>query len=360
MTNRAQRQASPQKRPVTSRSLLSGNGLREKTKNLSARLLSYRHKNNKIWYYSKNFLANLLPDCMFRTCLQYRLTHYTGIDVAAVQDRLNYYNRIESPFPLPATAQHLTDLKLTKKQKTYYFDTRRYTRYFSPSLQLQALFGDIVRVPQVPSLVKSRPITTDNHNSVLFKLNRLRHFVFTDDRQDFRTKKDMLVGRGAVRVPHRVSFYDLYFHHPLCDLGQTNLTGNQQWQKPWMSIAEQLRYKFILSIEGNDVASNLKWIMSSQSLAVMTRPKYETWFMEGRLLPNVHYVEIRDDYSDLEEKLEYYITHPQDALRIIRAANEYVSRFRNAKTESILSLLVLEKYFAKTGQIEYRPNPFFA
>ena len=49
--------------------------------------------------------------------------------------------------------------------------------------------------------------------------------------------------------------------------------------------------------------------MSSNSVAVMPRPKYESWFMEGRLQPGVHYIEIKDDYSDLEDKIQYYSTH---------------------------------------------------
>ena len=40
------------------------------------------------------------------------------------------------------------------------------------------------------------------------------------------------------------------------------------------------KHKFILCIEGNDVASNLKWVMSSNSVAVMPKPKFESWFME--------------------------------------------------------------------------------
>src|SRR3712207_8514316 len=41
----------------------------------------------------------------------------------------------------------------------------------------------------------------------------------------------------------------------------------------------------------------------------MPRPRYETWFMEGRLRADYHYIEIADDYSDLEAKLKYYIDH---------------------------------------------------
>ena len=75
-------------------------------------------------------------------------------------------------------------------------------------------------------------------------------------------------------------------------------------------MGEQLQNKFILCIEGNDVASNLKWAMSSNSLVFMTKkPKFETWFMEGTLIPGHHYVEIKDDYSDMIEKMDYYLSH---------------------------------------------------
>ena len=84
----------------------------------------------------------------------------------------------------------------------------------------------------------------------------------------------------------------------------------EEWIKGHISEYDHLGYKFIMCLEGNDVATNLKWVMSSNSLAVMPKPVYETWYMEGRLIPNYHYVEIKPDYSDLEERIQYYIDHP--------------------------------------------------
>jgi hypothetical protein len=100
-----------------------------------------------------------------------------------------------------------------------------------------------------------------------------------------------------------------------------------------------------MSLEGNDVASNLKWVMSSNSIAVMPKPTCETWFMEGTLIPNYHYIEIKPDFSDLIEKLEYYIAHPDEAEEIIRHAHEYVDRFLNRRRERIISWLVMDRYF---------------
>lgn len=81
--------------------------------------------------------------------------------------------------------------------------------------------------------------------------------------------------------------------------------------------------------------------------------------MEGQLIPHHHYVQIKDDYSDLEEQLTFYINNPEKALEIIRNANAYVQQFKNKKQEDFISLLVLEKYFYKTGQCPYRPQPYY-
>jgi spore maturation protein CgeB len=104
-----------------------------------------------------------------------------------------------------------------------------------------------------------------------------------------------------------------------------------------------------MSLEGNDVASNLKWIMSSNSIAVTPRLTQETWFMEGTLIPNYHYVEVKEDFSDLEERLTYYIDHPDEAEAIICHAHEYVKQFFDTKREKLISLLVLKKYFEITN-----------
>ncbi|KAA6305184.1 hypothetical protein EZS27_043164, partial [termite gut metagenome] len=84
----------------------------------------------------------------------------------------------------------------------------------------------------------------------------------------------------------------------------------------------------------------------------MPQPHYETWFMEGRLIPNYHYVEIKADYSDLEDRLTYYMHHVNEAMKIIKNAHQYITQFRDKKREDLISLLTLQKYFQQTGQLE--------
>lgn len=100
-----------------------------------------------------------------------------------------------------------------------------------------------------------------------------------------------------------------------------------------------------MSLQGNDVATNLKWIMSSNSIAVMPKPTVETWFMEGELIGGVHYIEIKPDYSDLEERLNYYINNPEECEKIIKNAHQHCKKFFNKNIEDLCSLLVFKRYF---------------
>lgn len=310
-----------------------------------------RHKNNKFRYYIRAFSRLLIPAQLFRAQLKHKLNRLNTPDCAYILNRVHYYNRLSEQQHLSENSVSLCRFKIPKTLKVYFFDLHEYTRFFCPSLRINFLFGDITHIPQEAAVVKSRPISTYNTNSILLNLNKLRHFTFIRDNKSFESKKNMLIGRAVVKVPHRIRFYELYFNHPMCDLGQVNTDRNTHWVKNFLTIDEHLDYKFILCIEGYDVASNLKWVMSSNSLAVMPKPKFETWFMEGTLIPNYHYVLIKDDYSDVEERMSYYIRHPQEAQQIIDHANAYVRQFRNKEREDLISLLVLEKYFYKTGQL---------
>ncbi len=317
--------------------------------------LSAKIRKNRIGYYAKTFLRQLPPAGLYESLLPEKLRAVSHFDKAYLADRVNYYNKLNQVTALGDDAFALKDMQMRQSPKTYNFDTFEYSRFFDRNLKISLLRGDVTHVPGSPSIQKSRPVNGDNANAVLLNLDKKRHFVFIKDDVELNDKKNMLIGRGSMTQPHRIKFMEQYFDNPLCDLGQVNKEGgNPKWIKPKISIAEHLAYKFILSLEGNDVATNLKWIMSSSSIAVMPNPKYETWFMEGSLIADHHYILIKDDYSDLEEKLQYYITHPEKAQVIVNNANAFVKQFLNEKREDLIALLVLEKYFYYTSQIAER------
>ena len=313
--------------------------------------VSYKHKNNKILYYLVNYIRQFIPSTFYQKKLAQKI--HSKQQLSGILKRVAYYNKLSNTITLKNPVL-LSEIKTVPGSKVYFFDLYQYSRYFNQKLKGLFLFGDITEVPKQPTFVKSRPIGDNNANSVLLKWNKLRHFMFIKKEQKtYPEKKNMLVSRGKVHKTqaHRIKFIEKYFAHPMCNIGRVNTNDlNPLWKVPRLSIDQQLDYKFILCLEGNDVASNLKWVMSSQSIAVMPKPKYETWFMEGLLVADVHYIIIKDDYTDLEQRLNYYINNQDKALQIIENANAYVQQFRNQENETLISLLTLKKYFEKTNQ----------
>ncbi|MGV4415262.1 glycosyl transferase family 90 [Chryseobacterium sp. T1] len=303
-------------------------------------------KQNKILFYINGYATRFFPHQELEKKIN-SLRKGLSIDqLKNVDYRVDYYNKITESIKVSHAGTKVKDLLNPKTPKSYYFDTYEYARFFDKDLYIDYTFGDVNTVLDFPMITKSRPICENNQNNILLNLDKARHFVSLTDDKVFNNKINKLVGRAAVHQQHRIDFYSQYFENPICDLGQVNKSGgNEAWIKPKLSIDEHLDYKFVLSLEGNDVATNLKWIMCSNSLAVTPRLKMETWYMEGTLVPDEHYVLIDDDFGNLEDRLQYYIDHPKMSLEIIRNAKQYRRQFNNPIVEDLISLLVLKKYF---------------
>lgn len=311
---------------------------------------------NKMAYYASCGLNYAMPRSLYRGMADRFLSSLTPEELSAATARADYYNRMPRCTP-DADWTAIADFKYPRGEKhhhsTYFFELYRWLKYFDPTDRMDYLFGDITHEPPHPAFVKSRPITAGHTSSVILKLDRIRHFNFIHDNTPWRDKKDMIVSRNVVWWPKRQRLLERWFGHPMCDLGQvnTNLNHNHpEWIKPFMPVRQQLGYKFIACVEGNDVATNLKWVMGSDSIAVTPRPEYETWYMEGALIPDHHYIEVKPDFSDMIDKLTYYINHPDEAERIIANAHEWVDRFMSPRIEKATSLLVVRKYMEQSGQ----------
>lgn len=345
-------------------------------------------KESRLVYNLKGIARAIIPRFITQKQLDSKIANIFRIydkKLPYIAKRLNLYNKITTPFSLPHSQEQLplecafkdkkqrdklsrlaylrvlrpniTTLKdnTPKNGSAYYYDSYEWTRYFDDTLRWAYLFEDVNNLLHCPALVKSRPIIEDNQNSIIMQLDKFRHFHFISDSLKFEAKKNLLFFRGAVYQEHRQRFFKQYFENPRCDIGHVGkliFNVNPAWVKPEISIKAHLLYKFLLSLEGFDVASNLKWILSSNSLCIMPKPEMETWFMESCLQNRVHYAEIKQDYSDVEMVLDYYLSNPNEAKEITMNANRYCKQFFDKKLEAALNLLVLRKYFYYSGQIE--------
>ena len=151
-------------------------------------------------------------------------------------------------------------------------------------------------------------------------------------RQRSQGKQTNCIGVGtwteieAVRVNYykNVSNVDVAFNGMA--LMPYKLTPMRSHVRPPKTILEQLKYKYILNIEGNDVATGLKWQLVSNSMVFMATPTTVSYAMEDTLIPFVHYVPVRNDYSNLEEMVEWARKNDAQCQWIAEQSNLYMEK----------------------------------
>ncbi len=300
-------------------------------------------------YYARGLLRQLLPYTVANRRRTKLLEQSADcLNSQEIDQRVAYYNKVSRSFDA-SEAPRIAEI--SRRKSRYYIDLDEFSRGFGPDRRLDYLFGDVITTPLTPTIVKSRPIGPDNENAILLNLDKLRHFSWSRDPVPFRKKKDAAVWRGTPLNAQRKALVRTFYNHPSFDIGHIRGEVDDLPPKSALSHAAQKRYKFFISLEGYDVATNLKWGMASNMLVMSPKLQFETWFMEGRLEPGKHFVLLKEDLSDLEEKVDYFIRHTEEAEDIIRNANAWVAQFCDPLKERIVASRVLEQYFRLSGQI---------
>jgi len=120
------------------------------------------------------------------------------------------------------------------------------------------------------------------------------------------------------------------------------------------SMIDQLKFKYILMLEGNDVATGLKWQLASNSVVFMARPTTVSFLMEDLLVPFVHYVPLKDDYSDIVEMVQWARKNDKKCKWISEQATLYMERLwisKQAKTEYVIIKKKLgDRYHERFGE----------
>ena len=327
-------------------------------------LKSSNAKRRKLLYYLYYTpLVYFFPSVIFRLRLKNILND--SFQKEHIQSRVKYYFKKTSNFRVSNKGKKLSELFWNQffknKQNSHFIDFYMLLQFFNKKNKVDFIYSTKDNIdssiakkhPPYPTFVKSRPIGSNNQNSILLKLNQIKLFHFIKDPKKFENKKNQAVWRGDIRNnPQREYFVKNFYRTPLFDIGQTSPKQDVEWRKSFMSIKDQLNFKFIFCLEGKCISTNLHWAMSSNSVCVMPKPKYESWFMEGKLKDGVHYIKVKDDFSDAKKKIEFYNNNNDKCLEIIDNANKFVEQFKNCKQERLIQLLILKQYFQFTGQNE--------
>jgi hypothetical protein len=100
----------------------------------------------------------------------------------------------------------------------------------------------------------------------------------------------------------------------------------------WIDRSEMIHYKYILDIDGNSSTWDATaWKLNSGSVILKTESCWRQWFYD-EYLPNVHYIEIKDDFSDLQEKYQWCESHQEECQIMIhncKALFQKVYKYQN-------------------------------
>lgn len=192
-------------------------------------------------------------------------------------------------------------------------------------------FGD--RPPAAYALAKARRVARPC--AALLPLNTARHWRFAPEPREppWHAKRAALVWRGAT-TGHGLR---RRFVHALFREHDVRFHAVVQHREAWVADARQLgpsltrreilAHRYVLSLPGNDVATNLKWLMASGSVVVMPPPTVEGWLLEGLLVPWVHYVPLARP-NETARVLAWLRAHDAECRAIVRRANAWVAEAR--------------------------------
>ena len=88
-----------------------------------------------------------------------------------------------------------------------------------------------------------------------------------------------------------------------------------------MEVQEMMKYKIILIIDGNVIASSHMWSFASGAVPLLIS-NARCWFSDF-LVPFVNYVPVAYDLSDLQEKIHWVLDHEFEAKEIAHRACEF-------------------------------------
>ena len=207
----------------------------------------------------------------------------------------------------------------------------------------------------LPILCKTR---RENNNNILINFKRHRHMNLVETlvkKPDipFNLKKNKIIWRGSTtgktsKIANRYTLVKKYYNHKEIDIGfcknkcinNNELVGmtrdifsvkeKKLYFKNPMEMIELLQYKYLISVEGNEVASGLKWMLYSNSVVLMPKPRNFSWIMEDKLIPYFHYSWCLNN----NKKCEY----------ISKNATNYMKQFLDIEKEKEIEREVIRIY----------------
>ena len=150
-----------------------------------------------------------------------------------------------------------------------------------------------------------------------------------DNRVNFNEKKNICLWRGPVSNGANENFFEpdgkngLNQRAYFAELYNKGKFNKVDYSETFMEQKDQLKYKYILSIDGwTNQWDGTAWRLYSGSVLLKTKSVWEQWFYKD-LKEWVHYVPVKNDFSDLNEQIEWCINNDDKCKEIAENASKF-------------------------------------
>ena len=128
---------------------------------------------------------------------------------------------------------------------------------------------------------------------------------------------------------------DARFNHVIqCSTDVPKIMKNRGMVSGTVSRGDHLTYKYLVDVDGNSCSfERCFWLLLSNSLVIKQQSPNIQWYY-GALEPYKHYLPIKQDLTDLKEKIEWARQHDDEAQKIAMQASQFVEE--NLSNEDIL------------------------
>lgn len=120
-----------------------------------------------------------------------------------------------------------------------------------------------------------------------------------------------------------------------------------------MSPEQQANYKYILHLDGHVSAFRLSLELSMGCVLLIQESKYQMWFRKY-LIEGVHYLSVKEDLSDLFDKIKWCKEHDQECEIIAQNAKDFYNEY--LRRDGILDYLQLLFFQLKQTMGDYFYN----
>lgn len=125
----------------------------------------------------------------------------------------------------------------------------------------------------------------------------------------------------------------------------------------WLDIDDFCRYLFGVYTEGHSWSGRLKYLLNCDTIAIVHELQFTTSYAHLLVAsgPNQNHISVKRDWSDLEEKVKYYLERPEESRNIIQNS---IETFRERYTTPAAEACYWRHMFRAYREVAFEPDAF--